>query len=109
MSAPRTLTKAELAKLGEDIAAAKLHAVDVDALNKDDGGSCNADSPTLVGLRFTAGLKALLGEFVVRSRGAILIPIDAPGMAARRTRYARAVSNFLRERGWPASMFYLVN
>ena len=102
----------QLSKLANDLIDAKALA---DATTRGDyGGTCNFDSPALVGLRLRehqieniaeiTGVR--LSRFTWMGRVAYWVHTGTYGQGSDNTKCAEVACNLLKERGWDVTMYY---
>lgn len=108
-------TKVELEELNNALSSAVTAAKQL--ANTEDGGSCNFDSVTLrISIPATLAEQACvkLEKMLVRDwgrlwRGHYMVDIPLSGQADRRSCMAEAACKSLRESGYDAHMFYMVD
>lgn len=103
------MKKIELERLSDALIKARDAALSVS--NCEDYGSCNFDTPMLLGIKMTQAQAESLPVKVRKItygfwKGAWMVYVPLYGMAMRRTTMAEAASKSLEESGYDSCVYY---
>lgn len=108
-------TSTKWARIEADLSDAKAAAVAA-AATGGDGGTCNLDNVRLFGIRWSKGLERALAGAGVRGhrrhwlgRACVELGFGFLGQAGANERACRAAEKLLRERGYDATIFWMVD